>query len=87
MKHVSVISSTTDFFFVNIELLLIMVRQSIANIFLGTEYEYEYIRNFLFHTNTNLNIFQDHIFDRIQTGSNQANFLHRHIFMSGIHYV
>ena len=28
--------------------------QSVANIFLGTEYEYEYIRNVLFNTNTNI---------------------------------
>ena len=31
--------------------------QSVANIFFGTEYEYEYIRNVLFSTNTNTNIF------------------------------
>ena len=31
--------------------------QSVANIFLGSEYEYEYIRNILFNTNTNTNIF------------------------------
>ena len=33
------------------------LRQSVANIFFGTEYEYEYIRNVLFSTNTNTNIF------------------------------
>ena len=31
--------------------------QSVANIFLRTEYKYEYIRNVLFNTNTNTNIF------------------------------
>ena len=31
--------------------------QSVANIFFGTEYEYEYIWNVLFNTNTNMNIF------------------------------
>ena len=31
--------------------------QSVANIFFGTEYEYEYIWNVLFNTNTNTNIF------------------------------
>ena len=33
------------------------MKQSVANIFFGTEYEYEYIRNVLFSTNTNTNIF------------------------------
>ena len=32
-------------------------KQSLANIFFGTEYEYEYIRNALFNTNMNTNIF------------------------------
>ena len=32
--------------------------QSVANIFFGTEYEYEYIRNLHFGPNTNMNIFR-----------------------------
>ena len=35
----------------------VTVAQSVANIFFWTEYEYEYIRNVLFSTNTNTNIF------------------------------
>ena len=33
------------------------MNQSVANIFFGTEYEYEYIRNLHFGPNTNMNIF------------------------------
>ena len=58
---------------------------SIENIFFWTKYKYEYIQNFLFHTNTNFNIFQDHIFDRIQTGSNRADFLHAGLFLAAMY--
>ena len=33
---------------------MLILYQSVANIFFGTEYEYEYIRNVLFSTNTNI---------------------------------
>ena len=50
-----------------------IVEQSVANIFFGTEYEYEYIQNALCNTNTNTNIFGFTFVNFLQIYS---NFIH-----------